>query len=549
VYVTLTHATNRACPIEIMSASSGLFAASNPYREAPVPAPSQPPQQRFRALTRPRAHRADADDDSDDERLARRKEKKRAEEEQRRAEAVPGDSRRARKRAAAVIIEPPEAPAQQVLPRRVSPPAPAKPHACLSYSEPARGRARFLRRTTSCQRSRSRKRTGLHVQCSWAICRRQPRKNVCGSCSPGTQPDCLPASPRPAEASRSCGVVDTTRIRSAAVDPEAKLPRRAALLTGALSASRGAVNGYVVFKSAEAVMPALALNMQLLDGRHVRVDRVGTLTGAGVCADSRARVSAVTQLDPRRSAYLGNLHYDADEEEVIALFSPVGAIEAVRIPRDRQSGATKGFGYVCFADPGAAAALRAALTLAGSELHGRPLRVARASSQRAFVADSARKAKADAHAALAGAPTRRDAMAVPGKLARWKERELRAASQGGGGMLLPCPARRTGPAPWEGVHTSVIGPSSTAPGAAAGTASAPVKPGKVRLKPRWRDQGREMGGIPLVAPSSLRPDKLARLTSSQHARKVVSKPSRISSRKRPIVAARKAAAARKKLHG
>jgi hypothetical protein len=175
----------------------------------------------------------------------------------------------------------------------------------------------------------------------------------------------------------SCGAVDTTRIRSATVDPEAKLPRRAALLTGTLSASRGAVNGYVVFKSAEAVEAALALNMQPLDGRHVRVDRV---RAAGEGRAERGAASLL--LEPRRSAYLGNLHYGVDEEEVIALFSSAGAIEAVRIPRDRDSGAAKGFAYVCFAEPGAAAALRSALALAGTELRGRPLRVARASSQR-----------------------------------------------------------------------------------------------------------------------------------------------------------------------
>jgi len=351
--------------------------------------------------------------------------------------------------------------------------------------------------------------------------------------------------------------VDTTRIRSATVDPEAKLPRRAALLTGTLSASRGAVNGYVVFKSAEAVEAALALNMQPLDGRHVRVDRV---RAAGEGRAERGAASLL--LEPRRSAYLGNLHYGVDEEEVIALFSAAGAIEAVRIPRDRDSGAAKGFAYVCFAEPGAAAALRSALALAGTELRGRPLRVARASSQRAAIAASSRQAHADARAALVAAPARRDAAAAPAKLARWKERAMRAdalaAAAGGDGTQPAAPAaRRAGPAPWEGVHAGTMGAAAAAGGADA----APAKPPKVRTKPRWRDQGREQGGTPLIAPSALRPDKLARLagagkraSASKGAgrKQGVGKDGgqkRISGRKRPAVAQRKAAIARKKIAG
>jgi hypothetical protein len=44
-----------------------------------------------------------------------------------------------------------------------------------------------------------------------------------------------------------CGAVESVRLRSVAVDPEAKVPRRAAVLTGQRNAAVESVNGYVVF--------------------------------------------------------------------------------------------------------------------------------------------------------------------------------------------------------------------------------------------------------------------------------------------------------------
>lgn len=49
----------------------------------------------------------------------------------------------------------------------------------------------------------------------------------------------------------SCGVVESVRLRSVAVDPEAKVPLRAAVLTGQRNAAVESVNGYVVFQSAD----------------------------------------------------------------------------------------------------------------------------------------------------------------------------------------------------------------------------------------------------------------------------------------------------------
>ena len=53
--------------------------------------------------------------------------------------------------------------------------------------------------------------------------------------------------------------MESVRLRSVAVDPEAKLPRRAAVLTGQRNAAVESVNGYVVFKSAEGTPLSLLL--------------------------------------------------------------------------------------------------------------------------------------------------------------------------------------------------------------------------------------------------------------------------------------------------
>lgn len=55
---------------------------------------------------------------------------------------------------------------------------------------------------------------------------------------------------------RRCGAVESVRLRSVAVDPEAKVPRRAAVLTGQRNAAVESVNGYVVFVSKDGALLA-----------------------------------------------------------------------------------------------------------------------------------------------------------------------------------------------------------------------------------------------------------------------------------------------------
>ncbi|MCX5998062.1 MAG: RNA-binding protein [Chloroflexi bacterium] len=44
--------------------------------------------------------------------------------------------------------------------------------------------------------------------------------------------------------------------------------------------------------------------------------------------------------------YVGNLSYDVTEEELRQLFMPLGQVASVSIVKDRDSGQSKGFGFV-----------------------------------------------------------------------------------------------------------------------------------------------------------------------------------------------------------
>ena len=71
--------------------------------------------------------------------------------------------------------------------------------------------------------------------------------------------------------------------------------------------------------------------------------------------------------------YVGNLSYRTTEDELRAAFEPFGNVGSVDIIIDRETGRSKGFGFVEM--PGDTEAQSAIEALDGKELGGRPLRV------------------------------------------------------------------------------------------------------------------------------------------------------------------------------
>lgn len=72
-----------------------------------------------------------------------------------------------------------------------------------------------------------------------------------------------------------------------------------------------------------------------------------------------------------KTIYVGNLPFGASEDEVRDLFGAFGAVTAVKLVNDRDTGRFRGFCFVDM-DAGAEDAIR---DLDGKEFGGRPLRV------------------------------------------------------------------------------------------------------------------------------------------------------------------------------
>ncbi len=73
------------------------------------------------------------------------------------------------------------------------------------------------------------------------------------------------------------------------------------------------------------------------------------------------------------SIYVGNLPYQASEEDLNELFSQYGEVASVNIIQDRETGRSKGFGFIEMNDKSNAAT--AIENLDGTVFMGRNLRV------------------------------------------------------------------------------------------------------------------------------------------------------------------------------
>lgn len=73
-----------------------------------------------------------------------------------------------------------------------------------------------------------------------------------------------------------------------------------------------------------------------------------------------------------KKLYVGNLPFNATEEDIRDLFSQYGTVESVNLITDRETGRPRGFGFVEMASEGADAAISA---LDQKEFGGRNLTV------------------------------------------------------------------------------------------------------------------------------------------------------------------------------
>ena len=77
--------------------------------------------------------------------------------------------------------------------------------------------------------------------------------------------------------------------------------------------------------------------------------------------------------------FVGGLAWATDSEALKTAFSEYGEVEEAKVVTDRDTGRSRGFGFVTFTDEEAA---KNALALNGTELDGRTIRVDIASEKR-----------------------------------------------------------------------------------------------------------------------------------------------------------------------
>ena len=72
-----------------------------------------------------------------------------------------------------------------------------------------------------------------------------------------------------------------------------------------------------------------------------------------------------------RKIYVGNLPYSATEQSLESAFADHGTVESVKLVMDRDTGRSKGFGFIEMSSDAEAGA--AIMALNGSNVEGRPI--------------------------------------------------------------------------------------------------------------------------------------------------------------------------------
>jgi cleavage stimulation factor subunit 2 len=100
-------------------------------------------------------------------------------------------------------------------------------------------------------------------------------------------------------------------------------------------------------------------------------------TAGVVCVRGRRRECDPCAMPPGRSGgttvFVGNINYDATEEQLKDIFSQVGTVLNFRVVYDNDTGRPKGYGFCEYED--IETAMSARRNLNGYELNGRQLRV------------------------------------------------------------------------------------------------------------------------------------------------------------------------------
>ena len=81
-----------------------------------------------------------------------------------------------------------------------------------------------------------------------------------------------------------------------------------------------------------------------------------------------------------KKLFVGNLNWETSDDGLYEAFAQFGEITEAKVISDRETGRSRGFGFVTFTDDEAAE--KAISALDGTELDGRPIRVNEAQERR-----------------------------------------------------------------------------------------------------------------------------------------------------------------------
>lgn len=91
-------------------------------------------------------------------------------------------------------------------------------------------------------------------------------------------------------------------------------------------------------------------------------------------ANSNAATADAEAEAPTKTVFVGRLSWNVDNDWLSQEFAECGEVVSARVQMDRNTGKSRGFGYVSFATT---EAVEAALALTGKEIDGRPINVDR----------------------------------------------------------------------------------------------------------------------------------------------------------------------------
>jgi len=95
--------------------------------------------------------------------------------------------------------------------------------------------------------------------------------------------------------------------------------------------------------------------------------------GVGDGTDDLATVCTLASGEPCVNIFVGNLAFTTTEQDLRQLFEPYGAVDTIRIMTDRETGRSRGFGFVEMPDSHVAESAIDALN--GTQFAGRALTV------------------------------------------------------------------------------------------------------------------------------------------------------------------------------